>query len=198
MSSEAVYVVGGYMRTGTSMMMRALEAGGMNARYRESRNEMAARFGDKNYVPNRDGLYELERNDYLAFDFPLGFEGCLIKGLNRSVPRMKVMPNGIRVVFMMRDKEEIRQSYMAFFPDRPLQNLENLERNMLDIIERIQNRRDVLGTHVFWYRQVLERPEYHFQLLADAGWPIDSQAAAAIVDPALCRYKLEDLTEGVL
>jgi len=38
--SDTLYVVSGFMRTGTSMMMRALEAGGMDASYRQSRETM--------------------------------------------------------------------------------------------------------------------------------------------------------------
>lgn len=193
---ETLYVVSGFMRTGTSMMMRALEAGGLEACYRQSRDVMKDRFADEFYDPNIGGLYELERGDYQEFGFPRKYAGKLIKALNVGVPRMAVMPGGIRVVFMRRDTEEIRQSYDAFF-DKQLRNVEHLERNMADIIERIQNRKDVLFLDVFWYREVVEKPLEHFKKLVEHGWPIDPSVAAATVDPALCRYKLENLTVGI-
>lgn len=195
--NEPVYVVSGFMRTGTSMMMRALEAGGLEARYRQDRDTMKNRYRDDQYDPNLGGLYELERKDYRAFGFPAGYEGKLIKALNQGVPRMAVMPGGIRVVFMRRDAEEIRQSYDAFF-GRELQNIDHLERNMADIIQRIRNRRDVLSLDVLWYRDVVDDPIAAFQTLVDSNWHIDAQAATATVEPELCRFKIEHLSVGIV
>lgn len=196
-SGKPLYVVSGFMRTGTSMMMRALVAGGLDACYRESRDRMKDRHKDQDYDPNKGGLYELEKRDYQRPDFPHGYEGYLIKGLNYCVPRMNVMPAGIRIVFMRRDAEEIRQSYDAFF-GRPLRNIENLDRNMESVIDRIKNRRDVLSINVFWFRQVVKAPLSHFDQLTRNGWPIDPLVAAGIIDPELCRFRREQLTVGVM
>jgi len=196
-ASQTVYIVSGFMRTGTSMMMRALEAGGMQACYRQSREDMRKRYADEHYDPNFGGLYELERKDYQKWDFPRGYEGKLIKALSLGVPQMDVMPDGIRVVFMRRHPEEIRQSYLAFF-NRDLRGTERLDERMEHIIARIENRRDVLSMDVLWYREVVERPLECFERLRDRGWPIDVKAAVATVNPELCRYKLERLTIGVL
>lgn len=197
MSDLILYTVSGFMRTGTSMMMRALEAGGMETCYKQSRDVMKDRFADKHYDPNIGGLYELERRDYGEFGFPEKYKGKLIKALNMGVPRMAVMPEGVRVVFMRRDTEEIRQSYDAFFGHQ-LANIEHLERNMADIIERIGNRRDVLSLDVFWYRDVVVEPLKHFNTLREHGWPIDVGEAVAIVDPQHCRFRLEILTPGIV
>ena len=72
---KTLYVVSGFMRTGTSMMMKALEAGGLEACYRQSREEMRLRFADEHYDPNVGGLYELEREDYREKGFPRKYEG---------------------------------------------------------------------------------------------------------------------------
>ena len=197
MEDKTLYAVSGFMRTGTSMMMRALEAGGLEACYQQSRDVMKDRFADEHYDPNVGGLYELERQDYRAWGFPRPYAGKLVKALNMGVPRMAVMPDGIRVVFMRRDPEEIRQSYLAFF-DKRLQGVPHLDRNMQDVIQRIENRKDVLSLDVFWYREVVERPLEHFAALRDRGWPIDPRSSAATVDPALCRFKIENLTVGVV
>ena len=69
---------------------------------------------------------------------------------------------------------------------------------MKDIIKRIKNRRDVKSLDIFWYRKVIEKPLKHFRLLKKHDWPIDPQKAANIIDPKYCRFKIENLTEGVL
>jgi len=197
MKDKTVYVVSGFMRTGTSMMMKALEAGGMVASYRQSRDVMKNRFADEHYDPNIGGLYELELKDYREFGFPRKYCGKLIKALNQGVPRMATMKDGIRVVFMKRNLEEIRQSYDAFF-GRQLQDVVKLEEMMNDITDRIRNRKDVLSLDIFWYRDVVENPLKYFKILKDKGWDIDYKKSATIVDPKYYRYKLEELTVGVL
>lgn len=195
-ADKTLYVVSGFMRTGTSMMMRALESGGLPAAYQQSRDVMKNRHADEHYDPNFGGLYELEKRDYRERYFPLKYAGRLIKALNLGVSRMAVMPDGIKVVFMRRHPEEVRQSYMAFFEQNLRVN--DFDRNMADAIQRIENRKDVLSLDVFWFREVIDFPLAHFEALRDRGWPIDAQAAAALVDPALCRYKIEDLTVGIV
>ena len=156
---NTLYVVSGFMRTGTSMMMKALEAGGLDAEYKQSREEMKSRFADEYYDPNIGGLYELERNDYKSRGFPKQYAGKLIKALNMAIPQMDVMPGGIRAVYMRRDTEEIRQSYDAFFGHQlQPQTVANLPIMQAQIIERIQNRRDVLSMDVFWYKDVVQSP----------------------------------------
>lgn len=192
-----LYVVSGFMRTGTSMMMKALEAGGINTSYKQSRDEMKDRYGDDHYDPNIGGLYELERNDYRKPDFPRPYDGKLIKGLNGCIPNMNVMPNGISVVFMRRDPEEIRQSYDAFF-SKQLSSVETLNERMETIIERIKNRKDVVSFTELWYRNVVDNPYFHFSILKNEGWDIDVNSAAKVVDPNYCRFKKEELTIGVI
>jgi len=178
------------------MMMRALEAGGLDAAYHQSREEMRLRYADAHYDPNVGGLYELAPRQYRQPDFARGYEGRLIKALNMAVPRMAVMPGGIRVVLMRRDCEEVRQSYLAFF-GRYLE-VDDLDKRMEGLEQRILNRRDVLSLHVLWYRDVIGSPGLSFAALERGDWPIDVERAAGVVDPALCRYRLERLTVGVL
>ena len=178
------------------MMMKALEAGGLSASYRQSREIMRKRFADAVYDPNIGGLFELERQDYASFGFPKQYNGKLIKALNNGVPRMAVMPDGIKVVFMRRDSEEIRQSYNAFF-NGDMKNTHMLNEKMEDIKEKIKNRKDVISFHEFYYRKVVENPVKYFNILANDGWPINSQIAASIVDPKYCRFKKELLEEGI-
>ena len=194
---EVTYIVSGFMRTGTSMMMKALEAGGMKAEYKQSREEMRKRFADENYDPNIGGLYELERQDYKRLRFPAKYKGKLIKALNMGVPQMSPMPDGIRVVFMRRDEEEIRQSYQAFF-GQELAMGNHFQKRMDDIIAKIRNRKDLLSLDVFWYRDVIENPKKYFQILKKHNWNIDIEKAVSVINPKYYRFKKENLIKGII
>ena len=203
---RTLYIVSGFMRTGTSMMMKALEAGGLEAEYKQSRETMRQRFADDKYDPNVGGLYELEREDYMKPGFPKGYEGKLIKALNMEHKQpngvgksMNIMPDGIRVVYMKRDAEEIRQSFDAFFDKQlPEEQIKTMNERFKRCLERIRNRRDVITCHDFWFREVIEDPKKHFQILKEAGWRIDVDKCVEVVEPKYCRFKKENLTKGVI
>lgn len=195
-SMPPVYVVGGYMRSGTSMMMKALEAGGMQVAYRASREEMRLHYADSHYDPNVGGLYELERADYLKPDFPCGYEGKVVKVLRMGVAQMGVVPSGIRVLFMRRDTEEIRQSYMAFF-GRADVTTDQIDAVVSRSLTLAKNRRDTLVMEVP-FRGVVESPAAWFGRICDFGFGIDVAKAAAIVDENLLRYRYEDLEVGIV
>ncbi len=196
MDKETVYIVSGFMRTGTSMMMHALHEGGMDAVSRESRDAMRVKHADEFYDPNEGGLYEIEAKDAKLPDFPGQFKGRLIKVLNAGTMLMDVMPL-IKIVYLRRDYEEARQSFQAFF-DSPLvvseeQYYANVERN----IRNLKNRKDVEVT-VMEYREVVNNPHKAFELLKENGWPIDVESAAKVVRPELYRFRKEKLVSGII
>ncbi len=191
-----IHIVSGYMRTGTSMMMAALEAGGLNAIKNETRDEWADTFSDNDYHPNKQGLYELHGRQIQEHLFnPDMSEGKLIKILFAGVPRLAAAK--YRIVFMEREWEECRQSHMAFFGVEPRIN-ENQFHQMMAYTKGILRQRNDIALTCFWYRDVLREPLKHFKRLAKAGWPIDAEKAAAIADRTQCHYKLEDLEVGIL
>lgn len=157
-----IYVVTGIMRSGTSMMMQALEAGGLEAAY----------------IP-RGGCYELATEDLYAPDFPHQFEGKLIKALDFVVLNMCTMPSGIRIVAMRRQLAEMQQSMRAFLGERDAE-LQEAVKGFDNKLVQLQQRKDVLSLDVFWYRDVLERPLEHFELLRSHGWEIDAKRCATI------------------
>ena len=189
-----ISIVSGFMRTGTSMMMRALEAGGMEPVYAARRDQkMNDRWGDELYSPNQGGLYELDRASYQHPDFPgPRFDGKLIKLLVGGMFRLKA--GDYRVVFMTRDPEEIRQSHEAFF-GRPFDTAQywQIMNRCTGILEQ---RRDVNLT-VFRYEDVVANPLPAFTQLTAAGWPIDATVAAAVPDPDQHRFRLDQLEVGV-
>lgn len=183
------------MRTGTSMMMKALIAGGMEAEYKKSREEMRKKHADEHYDPNYGGLYELERKDYQVEDFPKGYEGKLIKCLGPGIAKMKPMED-IKMIFMRRDEEEIRQSFEAFFRAKHFTKdvlKEKINRFLLDA----KNRKDISYLGIFNYRDVLKDPRKYFVELKENGWEIDVDKCIEIVDDKLCRFRKEKLTIGI-
>ena len=199
--SETIFMVTGFMRSGTSMMMKALGAGGMPLAYEPKRDEMNQRFGDSDYQPNEGGFYEMERETYQHPDFPLPFKGRLIKGLVGCLQRLPVAK--YKIVMMMRDPEEIRQSYEAFF-NKPCPNIggrkftnKNYQKAIEEHIEQIDNRLDA-EVLIVNYREVVEDPEKRFRFLLNWGrWPIDPIKAAAVVNPDKCRFRRENLEDGI-
>lgn len=194
MMNNTVFCVSGFMRTGTSMMMKCLEAGGLDAAFNPSRDNMNARHGDENYKPNPGGFYELDRKEYQQLGFPNMYKGkllkCLFGGLSSFVA------GDYKIVFMMRDPEEIRQSYEGFFGMKAPPVLKNYQEAMGYIIGIVQARTDMDIT-IFQYREVLADPLKHFQILKDSGFPIDVEKATAVVDPEQCRFRREILMEGI-
>lgn len=177
-------------------MMAALIAGGMDAAWSEERNQLAEAHADGRYHPNKGGLYEVPLKEYAGVNFPLAYQGKLIKVMLWGLDHLAVNPDGYRVVIMRRDPEEIRQSYEGFFGTKcpPLaEYTERIERaaNML------ANRRDVQSVCVVDYAGVVAQPELAFIRLRGDGWPIDPLEAAAVIDPAQYRFRLDRLTVGI-
>ena len=194
-----IYIVAGSQRTGTSMMMRALMAGGLQADYDPSRDQMNDQYGDEDYKPNAGGFYELRKDQYQAVGFPRAHEGKLIKVLNEGV--LKIAPRSAedpyRIVFMRRDAEEMRQSWQAFFGVNMTHPAADDERQ--DIIEGALRMRRDCDVVTVRYRDFLTGPPHHsawFSLMVYHGWPIDPATAAATIDPALCHMKREELAVG--
>lgn len=197
MSANPIYVVSGYPRSGTTMMMAALMAGGLEGAYSAQRNALAQNRADALYAPNPDNeLFELDDWQYREFGFPLKFAGKLIKAVTMHARNMDVVPGGTKVVFMRRNAEEIRQSFRAFFQDRRSPSVEQIENEVAWTLRAMRDRRSFEVIEM-WYRDVLAAPYEHMRTLRDLGWPIDPRKASAAVNPALIRYRAEILEVGV-
>lgn len=200
-SNQTIYVVSGFMRSGTSMMMDCLSASGLEVAYDPDRDKLNELHGDSAYRPNPNGFYELDRDTYRDEDFPLQFQGKLIKCLAGGLQRFPV--HDYKVVFMRRDKEEIRQSLIGFFQidERQKGRINDFFDNRFDkIIDRalsmLRNRLDTDVTEL-WYRDVVKSPELCFASLIYAGWPISLHKSSSVVNPELCRFKKESLEVGI-
>jgi len=186
------YIVSGYMRSGTSMMMHALEAGGLEAAFAD-REYLNRRHGDIHYKPNPDGFYELTRREYSQPGFPRMYDGKLVKVLMGGIPRIAAGDH--KVVFMRRDYEEIRQSYEAFFDSKMQLSEDAYYQRVEDTLGILRVRGDV-QLDVFNYRAVVEVPLLTFAQLNYNGWPIDGVKAACVIDEKQCRFRREELAIG--
>lgn len=198
---KPIYVVSGYMRTGTSMMMRGCIEGGLEPLYSPKRDEVlrgqtaddwyTLQGGASVYEPDMQQMTELART-------PEIHGGKVVKVMFGGLPMLA--EHAYHYVFMRRDPEEIRQSYEGAFVRSRLGWLMepgSYERHMRVAVCGIEDRADTLSLTELEYRDVLDDPLAAFRRLRDAGWPIDVAQAAAVVDPEMCRYRLETLEVGL-
>ena len=194
LNKKTTYIVSGYMRTGTSMMMQALEAGGLKTAFNPIRNKMNKQHGDKDYKPNPGGFYELSRKEYSQYGFPRMYQGKLIKCLWGGL--WKFFPGDYLIVFMRRDPEEIRQSYEAFFDQPPPPSFKNFKDITKDTLEYIKVRKDMQVLEIN-YRDVIDNPKKIFTQIKKFGFPININKATKVVDPTQYRFQLDKLTKGI-
>ena len=202
-----IYVVTGFMRSFTSMMMRALVAGGMKAVYDTARDtwleENAADLAG--YHPNPNGLYEVnnEQRDNL-FRRPRDFDGKLIKQL--CVYGWIDLPfweGRYKVLLMLRDPDEIRESAQRFTgespafkddagnPKLPFTN-EVYRQIMIRALRQLRGRRDVDFVAVKG-TEVVKEPLAAFNRIQLAGWPIDAEKCAETIQPELYRNRKQEV-----
>jgi hypothetical protein len=184
-----IYLVVGHMRSGTSMMMSCLEAGGLPVVRSESRDRLNAAHSDQHYRPNPTSLYEPDERAMRVPGWPRQHDGHALKVVAPLLGRLAA--HEYRVVFMRRDSEEIRQSYEGAFGGRV--TAQQIETVIAEALRTLNNRRDVHEIIELQYGDVIDDPVLS---LASLGWPIDVQAAAAVVDPSLYRFRLNRLTVG--
>jgi len=204
-----IYVVSGYMRSGTSMMMKCLEAGGLETVFEADRDRVLKEtFSKGSYVPNEQ-FYELEAKDrvsllphqrqgkyivygstedYMQSDdftnrFRSAFDG---KAIKLVFPWLWALPCKARakVVVMTRNPAEINESLNRFtgFVDRP--GFAGWYRACANqSIDKLKLHHHV---QVLDYSDVIENP---YKAITSLNWPIDASKAAAIVDPKLYRNR---------
>lgn len=178
----------------TSGMMKALEAGGMEACYSKQRDEiMNSKFGDADYVPN-ESYMELDAEVYRTEGFPLQFEGKLIKILWGGVLRLPAV-DGVtyKILMMTRPQEEIRKSLIAFFgTDEALRKFGNSMESVLKLTADIlRDRKSVESVDVLNANHVATQPLLYFTHLAAGGWPIDPEKASKVIDRTKLRFSGE-------
>lgn len=186
------YIVTGFMRSGSSMMMRALWEGMGRAVEMVVNDERKEKLNSGEYLPNHEYL-EPSLKDFETPEFPRFHEGKLLKCFMAGVHPLWPMQGGLHVVQMWRDPKLIKASWeaasetlgkpSAWLPD-------GYWVRMAASSAMLRNRRDVLSHTDLMYPEVVSGPRTAFEQLHERGWPItDIDAACAIVEPTKQRFQ---------
>jgi hypothetical protein len=164
-----IYVVTGRHRTGTSMMMAALTAGGLSPVHSVAVEADIRSRVICDYDPNPDGFWPAPRG---VFPHDLA-DGELVKC--PVYAWRSVNPGDYRVVRMVRDEAVRSASFTTVFgAQESIRSYELGEEHLLE--------RDDCQIVTLNYDTVVADPAIAFGTLVDAGWPIDAAAARAVVN----------------
>ena len=187
---QPIVVVSGLPRSGTSMIMKMLEAGGLPVL------TDGLRTADED---NPKGYYEVERVKGLAAETDKSWLAeARGKGLKVISYLLKSLPPqfNYRVVFIRREMEEVLASQRKMLARRgeteatPPERMRALFEDDLWRASYQLRRRPEFETIELHYSAVLARPlEEAQRLAAFLGGGLDAEAMAAAVDPQLYRNR---------
>ncbi len=191
-----IVVVSGLPRSGTSMAMKMLEAGGVPL------VQDGIRTADED---NPKGYYEDERVKSLHdMADKAWLRACRGKGIKIISNLLRALPpdNNYRVLFVRRDLEEVLAS-QAKMLDRRGENSATDDERMKELFEGDVWRAQYLlkrQQHFEWmevhYREVLSDPEIHARKMsAFLKMNLEIEKMAAVVDPDLYRNRAEKLAQ---
>ena len=182
-----LYVVSGFKRTGTSMMMHALIAGGLDGVYSEQRQHITDKIPEGEYNPNPNGFYECVSVNPQIME---ASDGKVIKVFGKELVGMQhVFDNGLRVVYMTRPFDDVIASLRLLGGKKPKakpidqDRIDKFAEDQAAIVKLLNNRKDIKSLTVLSFYDVVEYPRTHFEILAEGGWPIDPDKCAAAVNP---------------
>ena len=190
-----IVVVSGLPRSGTSMAMKMLEAGGM-----ESMTD-GIRSADED---NPKGYFELERIKDLASEEDKSYlkeaRGKAVKIISYLLKELPT-DNNYRVLFMRRNLQEVLASQTKML-DRRGEESETEDERMTDLFEDHLWRVNYLVRHSHHlavldvdYRSVLDQPLEEAERISEfLGGNLDTQSMAAVVDPDLYRNRADTVT----
>ncbi len=188
MARDYVTIVSGLPRSGTSMMMQMLEAGGIPI------------LTDKQRVADEDnpkGYYEFERVKQVTKD-QAWLEDSRGKAVKMVSALLKDLPPGYhyKIVFMRRKMDEILKSQSVMLArsgksaDIPDDKMAALFQQHLDQVMKwlpAQPNIDVLYIH---YNDVMQNPSQEVEKLVQfLGSDLDANAMVGVVDKALYRER---------
>ena len=189
-SSSAIIVVSGLPRSGTSMMMKMLEAAGLPVITDELREADA---------DNPKGYYEFERVKQLDKGdtaWVAGAQGKVVKVISALLEHLP--PDyPYRVIFMHRQMDEILASQRKMLERRgePSEQVSDQEMAQLFAkhLQKVQawlQAQPNFSVLAVDYNQMLQDPRPHIRRLNHfLGGHLDEEAMAAVVDPQLYRNR---------
>lgn len=201
-----LYIVSGYMRSGTSMMVDALSSGmrhkGLPVIWSKERDEaMNSKHGDADYKPNAS-YREIPLTEYSDPRFPLRYDNCLIKIMSWGLQQMRKVPH--RIVFMIRNPLEVADSMERAFGNSPTLLIDGCKvsardastewihqynQMMKSVVVQAETRIDCRSFTVVDYKDVLQNPIEIFNQIKLDGWDIDIPLASGVIDPKRKRAR---------
>lgn len=187
---EPIVVVSGLPRSGTSMAMKMLEAGGLNA------VQDGIRTADED---NPKGYYEDERVKDLHQDVDRTWlrdsRGKVIKIISFLLTHLPE-DNNYKVIFMRRDFEEVLASQSKML-ERRNETSGTSDEQMIEIykdhlwkVDRLLKRKPCFETLDIEYRSVLENPGQEADRMCEfLGGTLDTGKMAKMVDSNLYRNR---------
>ena len=192
--NKPVYIVSGYMRSGTSMMMKCLGAGGLPVVYNEAKDKILnKKYVRGDYQPNPEGFFELVPKEFENPNFPQIYSGKLIKMLHWRLGKLPQF--NYRIIFMLRDPKEIEVSYLKMFQRRPPFVLYKYDELIDKIFSQLSERNDIDVLKID-HKDVINDPLKVFSFLKENAWPIENvKNAVSAVNLSLYRSKSSDLSK---
>lgn len=184
-----IYLVSNIHRSGSSMMMRCLEAGGLPVVYDKDANRMNES-APSDYVPNPNGFYQF--NYEISDQFATIYDG---KAIKCPIRKLVGLPQGnYKLVFMKRNPAEIRASMGKWTPYQSWGKDEVLTYFTTEYFAALQTMltaRGDMDITVLNYSAIVANPLLEFAKISH--WGVDINAMAAMVQPELYRFNLENL-----
>lgn len=189
MPQEIITIVSGLPRSGTSMLMKMLQEGGLEP------------LTDYEREPDKDnpkGYYEYEKVKDLPeeTDWLEKAKGKSVKVLAELV---KYLPDDYeyRVIFIQRNLDEIIQSQRKMLirkgedPDKVKPDeLKNLFRSYLKILKTWLKKQDNVEVLYVNYNQIIEDPQENAEKINQfLGNQLDEKAMVSVIDPSLYRNR---------
>jgi len=181
------YIVSGLERSGTSMMMQVLEAGGVPIAYSKSR---------KPDVHNPKGYYELEGgkiiNRLIQRNIPFeSYRGTFIK---ITAYGLSYLPEGIyKIIYMERNLEEVLDSMetMAHITDKNREETKQSFQRLNEKIKQELQTREHTNVLYINYNDMLKDPHANLMKVCQflESVTCDIRKMTAVVDGTLYRQR---------
>ena len=186
MKNKINYIVSGFPRSGTSMMMQILRAGGMTIVYDKEIDKKRDKWIKKDYNPNPQGYFEKNFHLSKIDSFLKSVENKAFK-INPYV--MRKLPIGeYKIIFMTRCESERKSSFnFSFGINKSItssKDKRDVKREIPDLFIR-----DDLDILFLDYKEVVENPISEISKIYEfLNINFNKKEAVKIINPLLYRF----------
>ena len=185
-----IYIVTGFGRCGTSLMMQCFEASGIEPYYDKLLERSLLQNNKPGYLVNK-AFMECNSEDYMKLGFGRTIpDGRVAKIALRGIP---LLSGGIgyKIVMMDRKPESIRESFIksGLVPDfdKQFPSWPNFYYRVKEEIEALLNVRKDVDYIRIKYEDLMKDTKAQFRRI-QAIAPLDMDKSVAIVDPGMQRH----------